>query len=84
MKYLFFFVIIYVHFFILTQIKLFDEPYLILSISLSISTLGGLFYFIGEKKGMISDIGWGILFGGVTSLVLIFGFLLFLIIALGG
>jgi hypothetical protein len=79
-----FFVTIYCHYLILTWINLFDEPYLILFISLSIAAFGALLYFLDRKKDIISKIGWGILVGAVTSSFLIFGFLMILIIALSG
>ena len=84
MKFAFFIITVYAHYLVLTLIKLFDHPYMVLAISLCIAVLGGLLYFFGKEKNTLADIGWGIFTGAITSLVLIFGFLLFMIIAFSG
>lgn len=84
MKFAFFIITVYVHYLILNVIKLFDSPYLILGTSLLIASIGFITYYFDKKKGIISDIGWGVLSGAITSLILIFGFLLFMVIALSG
>jgi hypothetical protein len=84
MKYIFFFVTIYIHYVILTYIKLFDDPFLLFGIFLSISALGVFLYLLDKDKKVISEIGWGILSGSITAIVLVFGFVFILSIALSG
>jgi hypothetical protein len=84
MKYLIFALTICGHFFAAKYLKLLDNFFIIAGIIVISLGLGaGLFFsFKNEKDSVGREIGWGILYGSLTSVIVVISLIIYLIIAL--
>ena len=78
MKLLYFALTILIQFISLMTLKLLDSFYLIILIFISCLGAGFLIKMYSPTKTIMKEIGWGVLFGSLTSLTLTLLFVLFL------
>ncbi len=76
MKYLYLVLTLMIQFICVREFKLFDNMYLIFIIFI-VTLLSGLGMYNSKSK-TFKDLGWGLLFGSLSSIALIFVFMIWL------